>query len=67
MAIHPSRCVAGNALADEIAGDKLAILVSCARRREACEEMQGYLIGRPEPIERYSDLIGINVERRCYA
>ena len=35
--------------------------------REACEEMQGYLIGRPEPIERYFDLIGINVERRRYA
>jgi len=34
---------------------------------EACKEMQGYLIGRPEPIERYFDLIGINVERRCYA
>ncbi|WP_246767917.1 bifunctional diguanylate cyclase/phosphodiesterase [Bradyrhizobium sp. CCBAU 53340] len=34
---------------------------------EACEEMQGYLIGRPEPIERYSNLIGINVERRRYA
>jgi len=34
---------------------------------EACEEMQGYLIGRPEPIERYFDLIGINVERRRYA
>jgi diguanylate cyclase (GGDEF)-like protein/PAS domain S-box-containing protein len=35
--------------------------------REACEEMQGYLIGRPEPIEHYLDLIGINVERRRYA
>ncbi|MBR0834292.1 EAL domain-containing protein [Bradyrhizobium manausense] len=35
--------------------------------REACEEMQGYLIGRPEPIEQYSNLIGINVERRRYA
>jgi diguanylate cyclase (GGDEF)-like protein/PAS domain S-box-containing protein len=35
--------------------------------REACEEMQGYLIGRPEPIEHYSGLIGINVERRRYA
>ncbi|WP_191093193.1 putative bifunctional diguanylate cyclase/phosphodiesterase [Bradyrhizobium campsiandrae] len=36
-------------------------------QREACEVMQGYLIGRPEPIERYADLIGINVERRRYA
>jgi len=35
--------------------------------REACEEMQGYLIGRPEPIERYLDLIGISVEHRRYA
>lgn len=35
--------------------------------REACEEMQGYLIGRPEPIEQYYDLIGINVGRRRYA
>ena len=35
--------------------------------REACEEMQGYLIGRPEPIEHYFELIGINVERRLYA
>jgi len=34
---------------------------------EACEEMQGYLIGRPEPIEHYFELIGINVERRRYA
>ncbi|MGY3238940.1 MULTISPECIES: putative bifunctional diguanylate cyclase/phosphodiesterase [unclassified Bradyrhizobium] len=34
---------------------------------ETCEEMQGYLIGRPEPIEHYFDLIGINVERRRYA
>jgi diguanylate cyclase (GGDEF)-like protein/PAS domain S-box-containing protein len=34
---------------------------------EACEEMQGYLIGRPEPIKQYFDLIGINVERRRYA
>lgn len=31
---------------------------------EACEEMQGYRIGRPEPIERYLDIIGISVERR---
>lgn len=35
--------------------------------REACEEMQGYLIGRPEPIEQYCDVIGIDVERRRYA
>lgn len=35
--------------------------------REACDEMQGYLIGRPEPIERYLDLIGITVECRRYA
>jgi diguanylate cyclase (GGDEF)-like protein/PAS domain S-box-containing protein len=35
--------------------------------REACEEIQGYLIGRPEPIERYLDLISITAERRRYA
>ncbi|MCK1390623.1 EAL domain-containing protein [Bradyrhizobium sp. 1] len=35
--------------------------------REACEEMQGYLIGRPDLIERYLDLIGVAVERRLYA
>ncbi|WP_246756670.1 bifunctional diguanylate cyclase/phosphodiesterase [Bradyrhizobium diazoefficiens] len=34
---------------------------------EACEEMQGYFVGRPEPIEHYFDLIGIDVERRRYA
>ncbi|MGY3544946.1 diguanylate cyclase (GGDEF)-like protein/PAS domain S-box-containing protein [Bradyrhizobium sp. USDA 4472] len=34
---------------------------------ETCEEMQGYLIGRPEPMEHYFDLIGIDVERRRYA
>jgi EAL domain-containing protein (putative c-di-GMP-specific phosphodiesterase class I) len=26
--------------------------------REACDEVQGYLIGRPEPIETYSGLVG---------
>jgi EAL domain-containing protein (putative c-di-GMP-specific phosphodiesterase class I) len=25
---------------------------------EACDEMQGYLIGRPRPIEDYADLVG---------
>jgi diguanylate cyclase (GGDEF)-like protein/PAS domain S-box-containing protein len=35
--------------------------------REACEEIQGYLVGQPDVIERYLDLIGINVERRRYA
>jgi len=34
---------------------------------EACEEMQGYLIGRPDLIERYLELIGVSVERRLYA
>ncbi|MBR1090014.1 EAL domain-containing protein [Bradyrhizobium manausense] len=34
---------------------------------EACEEMQGYLIGQPEPIEHYFDLIGIKVDCRRYA
>ena len=35
--------------------------------REACEEMQGYLVGRPGLIERYLDLVGVTVERRLYA
>jgi EAL domain-containing protein (putative c-di-GMP-specific phosphodiesterase class I) len=35
--------------------------------REACEEMQGYLVGLPDLIERYLDLVGITVERRLYA
>ncbi|WP_244941411.1 putative bifunctional diguanylate cyclase/phosphodiesterase [Bradyrhizobium yuanmingense] len=35
--------------------------------REACEEMQGYLVGRPDLIERYLDLVGLAVERRLYA
>ncbi len=35
--------------------------------REACEEMQGYLVGRPDLIERYLDLVGMTVQRRHYA
>ena len=27
-------------------------------KRESCDEIQGYLIGRPLPIESYSDLVG---------
>ena len=26
--------------------------------REACDEVQGYLIGRPQPIEHYAELVG---------
>ena len=26
--------------------------------REACDEVQGHLFGRPAPIEQYSDLTG---------
>jgi EAL domain-containing protein (putative c-di-GMP-specific phosphodiesterase class I) len=36
-------------------------------RREACEEMQGYLVGRPDLMERYLDLVGVTVERRLSA
>ncbi|MBR0746793.1 hypothetical protein JQ582_22955 [Bradyrhizobium japonicum] len=32
--------------------------------REFCAEMQGNLIGWPESIERYLDLIGISAARR---
>jgi diguanylate cyclase (GGDEF)-like protein/PAS domain S-box-containing protein len=34
---------------------QLAIL-----RREGCDEMQGYLIGRPQPIAEYAELVGRN-------
>jgi len=34
---------------------------------EFCAEMQGNLIGWPESIERYLDLIGISVARQHYA
>ena len=27
-------------------------------QREGCEEMQGYLIGHPRPIENYASIIG---------
>jgi EAL domain-containing protein (putative c-di-GMP-specific phosphodiesterase class I) len=27
---------------------------------ESCDEVQGYLMGRPHPIAEYSDLIGCN-------
>jgi EAL domain-containing protein (putative c-di-GMP-specific phosphodiesterase class I) len=27
-------------------------------RREGCDEMQGYLIGRPQPISDYADIVG---------
>jgi diguanylate cyclase (GGDEF)-like protein len=28
-------------------------------KREHCDEVQGYLIGRPQPIEHYAELVGI--------
>jgi predicted signal transduction protein with EAL and GGDEF domain len=33
--------------------EQLALLA-----RESCDEIQGYLIGRPEPIARYADVVG---------
>jgi EAL domain-containing protein (putative c-di-GMP-specific phosphodiesterase class I) len=33
--------------------DQLAFL-----EREGCDEIQGYLIGRPQPIEHHAELIG---------
>jgi diguanylate cyclase (GGDEF)-like protein/PAS domain S-box-containing protein len=37
-------------------------------RREGCDEMQGYLIGRPQPIAEYADMIGRTArERRAAA
>ncbi len=38
--------------------DQLATLVA-----EGCDEMQGYLIGHPRPIEVYSNLLGPGVGR----
>ena len=29
--------------------------------RESCEEVQGYYIGRPAPIETYAEIIGRKV------
>jgi diguanylate cyclase (GGDEF)-like protein/PAS domain S-box-containing protein len=37
---------------------QLAIL-----RREGCDEMQGYLIGRPQPISDYADIVGRKEKR----
>jgi EAL domain-containing protein (putative c-di-GMP-specific phosphodiesterase class I) len=36
--------------------EQLAMLV-----QEGCDEVQGYLIGRPGPIERYTDMVGQQV------
>ena len=34
-------------------------------RREDCDEMQGYLIGRPQPISDYADLVGRKEKRNA--
>jgi diguanylate cyclase (GGDEF)-like protein/PAS domain S-box-containing protein len=34
---------------------------------EACDEMQGYLIGRPRPIEDYADIVGAAAEKKRMA
>jgi len=39
--------------------DQLAFLTN-----ESCDEVQGYLIGRPQPIETYADLIGLPAPAR---
>jgi diguanylate cyclase (GGDEF)-like protein len=31
---------------------------------EACDEMQGYLIGRPGPIEDYADVVGLSTDAK---
>ena len=36
--------------------DQLAFL-----SREACDEVQGYFVGRPEPIDAYAELVGRSV------
>ena len=35
--------------------------------REHCDEIQGFLIGRPLPIESYADLTGMSPKRRSRA
>jgi diguanylate cyclase len=32
-------------------------------QREGCQEVQGYLIGRPQPIDHYADAIGPRAKR----
>jgi diguanylate cyclase (GGDEF)-like protein len=39
--------------------DQLAFLA-----RESCEEVQGFLVGRPHPIDKYADLVGSPIGRR---
>jgi diguanylate cyclase (GGDEF)-like protein len=33
--------------------------------REACDQVQGFLIGRPAPIDAYADLLGIEMAQRA--
>ncbi len=33
-------------------------------RSEGCDEMQGYLIGRPQPIAEYADIAGRSAHER---
>jgi EAL domain-containing protein (putative c-di-GMP-specific phosphodiesterase class I) len=33
--------------------------------RESCDEVQGFLIGRPAPIETYAELVGLPQARRA--
>jgi EAL domain-containing protein (putative c-di-GMP-specific phosphodiesterase class I) len=35
-----------------------------ALRREHCDEMQGYLIGYPSPIDDYAQIVGRTATRR---
>src|ERR1700731_4876571 len=35
--------------------------------RESCQEIQGYLIGRPEPIANYAELVGRRVAKQVTA
>jgi EAL domain-containing protein (putative c-di-GMP-specific phosphodiesterase class I) len=34
---------------------------------ESCDQMQGYLIGRPRPIEDYADIVGAAPEKKKLA
>ena len=40
-------------LAEGVETEEQRLILSC----EGCDEMQGYLIGKPMPIEAYADLV----------
>ena len=41
-------------LAEGVETEEQRLILSC----EGCDQMQGYLIGKPKPIDEYEDLVG---------